>query len=455
VKLRPSHTAVAIGGFGTIVGSMPSMLTGALAVDLTAALSFSVAGLGTAVAIQNAFGAIASAPLGSLVDRLGATRSIRLAMLLTAFVAFGIATFTRSYVVLVILITVGGLSKRIMEPASNRLLVTSVGPRRLGLAFGIKQSAPPAAVMLAGLSVPLVAGVWGWRAAFYMSGALAVLLAVSVRRRPDTAANRAAASAEREASAASTSSDTAGGQEPGAEGGPLADAPGGAVEEIAGDISGDGTDDAQVTDDAKAHPQPHADAPASKNPAGRGALIALTIAFAFANGASVTVPVFYVSAAVAAGATQATAGTMLAAASIASILARLTLGVIADRLVDSHLMVCAGMLAAGGVGFGLLATGNEYLVVIGVLVALAGSWGFSGVFWFTLVRAHPDSAGTITGRIAPGALVANSFSPLLFGFVAERFSYSVGWSISGVFAMLAALGMVIGARMMAESVRSR
>ncbi|MEX2562966.1 MAG: MFS transporter [Nitriliruptoraceae bacterium] len=454
MKLRPSHTAIAIGGFGTIIGSMPSMLTGALAVDLTAALSFSVAGLGTAVAIQNAFGAIASVPLGSLVDRLGATRSIRLAMLLTAFVAFGIATFTRSYIVLVILITVGGLSKRIMEPASNRLLVTSVGPRRLGLAFGIKQSAPPAAVMLAGLSVPLVAGVWGWRAAFYMSGVMAVLLAAAVRRRPDTAANRAAASAEREASTSPTSSDNVGSGEP-VDGDLLADASGGGVDEVAGDATDEVSRDVAESEDVKESARPHADAATSKHPAGPGALIALTIAFAFANGASVTVPVFYVSAAVAAGATQATAGTMLAAASIASILARLTLGVIADRLVDSHLKVCAGMLAAGGIGFGLLATGNEYLVVIGVLVALAGSWGFSGVFWFTLVRAHPDSAGTITGRIAPGALVANSFSPLIFGFVVERFSYAVGWSISGVLAMCAALGMLVGSRMMAKSARSR
>lgn len=419
-----------VGGFGTIIGSMPSMLTGALAPELTVALGFSVAGLGTAVAIQNALGAVASAPLGSLVDRLGASRSIHLAMLLTAFVALGIAGFTRNFVVLVVLLTIGGLSKRIMEPASNRLLVTSVGPRRLGLAFGIKQSAPPAAVMLAGLSVPLVAAVWGWRSAFYASGVLAILLALAVRNRAD--ANSAPAAAETRPEASGTAPVT---------------------------IDRDNQADERKGDEQVADPGPQ---PSRAEPAevpsrrgGRGALFVLTLAFALANGSSVTVPVFYVSAAVAAGTTQSAAGTMLAAASIASIVARLTLGFIADRLVNSHLIVCAGMLAAGAVGFGLLATGNPTLGTIGVLVALAGSWGFSGVFWFTLVRAHPDAAGSITGKVAPGALVANSVSPLMFGFVAERLSYAVGWSISGFFALCAAACMALGARMLAASTAAR
>lgn len=416
MKLRPSHTAVMIGGFGTIIGSMPSMLTGALAPELTAALSFSVAGLGVAVAVQNAVGAVTSAPLGALVDRLGATRSIRLAMLLTAFVALGIATFARNFLVLAILLVLGGLSKRIMEPASNRLLVTTVGPRRLGLAFGIKQSAPPAAVMLAGLSVPLVAAVWGWRSAFFASAALALGLVAAVRPRPDAMTRAEPAPAEASTGGGATGAAHA------------ADAPGVATTDVS-----------------------DADKPADRGPRGRATLLVLTLAFAFANGASVTIPVFYVSAAVATGTPAGTAGTMLAAASIASIVARLTLGVITDRLVDSHLMVCAGMLAAGGVGFGMLATGNPMLGTVGVLVALAGSWGFSGVFWFTLVRAHPDAAGSITGKVAPGALVANSLTPLMFGFVAERLSYSIGWSIAGVLAVCAAICMALGSRMLAAT----
>lgn len=419
MRLRPSHTAVMIGGFGTIIGSMPSMLTGALAPELTAALSFSVAGLGGAVAVQNAIGAVTSAPLGALVDRLGATKSVRLAMALTAFVALGIATFTRHFIVLAILLIIGGLSKRIMEPASNRLLVTMVGPRRLGLAFGIKQAAPPAAVMLAGLSVPLVAAVWGWRSAFFASAVLALGLVAAVRPRPDANARAKTPSPPEPATRDTTPSNTA------------LQPPGSAV----------------TTGPIGAEPARQEGLNA------RSTLLVLTLAFAFANGASVTIPVFYVSAAVASGTPSGTAGAMLAAASIASIIARLTLGVITDRLVNSHLMVCAGMLAAGGVGFGLLASGHPLLGTIGVLVALAGSWGFSGVFWFTLVRAHPDAAGSITGKVAPGALVANSLTPLLFGFVAERLSYAIGWSISGVLAVCAAICMAVGSRMLSASQR--
>ena len=391
LKPRPSHAAIVIGGAATVLGSLPGMLTGALAPELSVALSFSVAGLGTAIAIQNSVGVLAAVPLGHVVDRLGATRSIRLAMLTIGLIALSIAFVARSYTMLVVLLALGSVAKRLIEPASNRLLINNVGLHRLGLAFGLKQSAPPAAVMLAGLSVPVVAAVWGWQAAFVITGLLALTLAGTAHRRPRPAprpTSRGSSSGPRSA--------------------------------------------------------PHATRPT------RQVLILLSVAFGFANGASVTVPVFYVSSAVAAGAAPGVAGAMLGTASATAIVVRLALGVITDRLVHGHLLVCAVMLATGAVGFGLLASGQATLVVIGVLLALGGAWGFSGMFWFTMVRANPTAPGEITGKIAPGALIANSVSPLIFGIVADRYSYGLGWAMAATMALLAAVGMYLGDRRMAR-----
>lgn len=395
LRPRPSLGAIVIGGGATVIGSLPSLLTGALAPQLAEALAFGVAGLGTAFAIQSGVGALASVPLGRVVDRLGAARSIRLAMLVTATIAFLIAVAARSFVVLVALLVVGALGKRLIEPASNRLLMDHVGPRRLGLAFGLKQSAPPAAVLLAGLSVPIVATAWGWRGAYAIAGVLAVAVAAGVWRRSS--------------------------QTPRAR-----------------------TELTSASDD-----QPRDAGPDHRT------LLILTIAFGLANGASVTVPVFYVSAAVFAGASPAAAGVMLAVASSVAIGMRLLLGVVADRLVDGHLRLCGAMLGGGALGFALLATGHPASVTVGVILALAGAWGFSGVFWFTMVRSNPSAAGAVTGKVAPGALIANSLSPLLFGLIAEEASFALGWGFAGFMAALAAAGMILGDRGMSRIPQAR
>jgi MFS family permease len=62
------------------------------------------------------------------------------------------------------------------------MLSNAVPARRLGAAFGIKQSAPPATTMMAGLSVPLLAVTLGWRAGYLTSAVLAAIVAVAARR---------------------------------------------------------------------------------------------------------------------------------------------------------------------------------------------------------------------------------------------------------------------------------
>jgi MFS family permease len=369
-----------LGGAVTVVCILPVFLTGAMAVQLTADLAFGTAALGVAVALFRAAGAVASPHLGRLVDVLGAIRSIRAAALLAATASLGIAATTHRWASLVPWLMLGGCAQALGQPAANRLLANIVHPGRLGTAFGIKQSAPPAASMLAGVSVPLIALTWGWRWAFALAGVLAIAVAVAVGPHPPRDAVRSRSAAQRSR-----------------------------LER-------------------------------------RGLVIALAVAFGLGTSTSSAVTTFYVDAAVRGGTDPRFAGTMLAVASVVAIAARVACGITCDRLRGGHLRLCAGLLALGSVGIGLLSLGAPNWMAAGSLIALAGTWGFNGVFWYALLRSFPRSPGRITGALAPGALLGSTAGPITFGVIAEQVSYAVAWGIMALVALVAAAAMVLGAR---------
>jgi len=153
-----------------------------MAVQITDELRFSVTGLGFAIATIHFFAAIASVPLGRLADRLGSTRSIRLAAGLAALAFMGIAATARSWTTLVVWLVIGTVGAKLGPPAANRLLIRKVPPERLGVAFGMKQSAGPVAGMIAGLSVPVIAVTVGWRWAHVLISLFGIALMLLARR---------------------------------------------------------------------------------------------------------------------------------------------------------------------------------------------------------------------------------------------------------------------------------
>lgn len=174
--------ATVLGGATTVVYMLPVFLVGALAIPITAELRFGEVGLGAAVGAYYAAMAPASVPLGRVVDRIGALRSMRLSVIASAVASLGIATLARSWWLLGAMLLVGGVAGALGQPASNRLLSRRVPADRLATAFGLKQSAPPFASLLAGLSVPAFATLLGWRGAFVAAGASALLLALAIGR---------------------------------------------------------------------------------------------------------------------------------------------------------------------------------------------------------------------------------------------------------------------------------
>jgi predicted MFS family arabinose efflux permease len=84
--------------------------------------------------------------------------------------------------VLLALLAVAGLANAVTQPAINLFMADQVPLARQGLAFGIKQAAIPAAVLVSGLTLPLLALPLGWRPTFAICAAGALAVAVVVRR---------------------------------------------------------------------------------------------------------------------------------------------------------------------------------------------------------------------------------------------------------------------------------
>lgn len=174
----------------------------------------------------------------------------------------------------------------------------------------------------------------------------------------------------------------------------------------------------------------------------RGTILILAISFGFGTAASTTIPTFYVDAAVRGGSSPQFAGSLLAVASIAAITTRVAAGALCDRMKAGHLRLCGALLIIGSVGFALMALETSMSMALGVIVALFGTWGFNGVFWYSMLRAYPEVPGRITGVVAPGALLGGVAGPIVVGVLADRASYPLGWMLACVAALLAASGMI-------------
>lgn len=392
---RAEIRSLAIGATATIVTPLPQFLTGAMAVQMTGDLRFGAGLLGAAIAINRAGQGISSLFLGRLADELGSTRALRLAMWISAVSSVGIATTARNFASLAAWLFVASLAHALSQPASNRLLSRRVRPGRLGTAFGLKQSATPASTMLAGFAVPVFAVGVGWRWSFVATAVMALALVVTLTRR---------------------------------------------MPALPGRPDGEGVLDAKEARAAKK--QERVRIPFSPF------LLLTSVAFGLVLAGNVVVPSFYVGSAVEAGTRVELAGLLLGVASVAAIVTRILSGLACDHLIRRPLLLVASLVAFGGVGILLLATGDPRLMGFGVLMAVVGTWGFNAVFWYAIVRAYPQAPGSITGLLSPGGQAGATLGVLSFGFLVERYGYATSWSLAAGASFLAAIAMVAASIML-------
>jgi MFS family permease len=181
--LRTVLTASAVATFAL----MPAFLVGSLSVALQSELSLSAATLGNTVSAFFVSATVAAVPVGRLVDRLGARRSVIGTALLSGAVLLGIPSLVQRPWHLAVFLLAGGVAHASAQPAANLALLHAVQPRRRGLAVGVKQSAAPLTTLLAGASVPVFGLTVGWRwafAAFGLAALVPVAIAPRVRHAP-------------------------------------------------------------------------------------------------------------------------------------------------------------------------------------------------------------------------------------------------------------------------------
>lgn len=157
---------------------LPLFLVSAQILQLQKDIGFGVGQLGLATAAYFGAAALAANPAGRLVAKVGPGRSLRTGGMLTlaACVIAGTATV---WWVLPIATAVGGLANGLIQVASNLAIFDGVAIHRQGLGFGAKQASVPMASVLAGISLPVIGLVFGWRWVFALAGLIALTLAIS------------------------------------------------------------------------------------------------------------------------------------------------------------------------------------------------------------------------------------------------------------------------------------
>jgi len=175
--VRPAALAIAAGA-ATV---LPGFLVGALALQIRADLDVSVAAVAAGVTVFFAAGAVGAGPGGRLAERAGALRAIRGCLVATAACLLA-AALADSLALLLVPLAVAGVANAVTQPAINLFMADEVPLDRQGLAFGIKQSAIPAAVLVSGLALPLLALPFGWRPTFALCALGALAVAGVVRR---------------------------------------------------------------------------------------------------------------------------------------------------------------------------------------------------------------------------------------------------------------------------------
>lgn len=191
------RTAVAAGGLATL-GTLPIFLLSAQAVLIRGDLMIDDTRLGVAAGAFFGTAALVSLTCGGLVDRVSSRTSTLIAAVISAVGTLGIALGARSFVSLLALLVIAGAGNAALQMTANVTLARTVPSGRQGMAYGIKQSAVPLAVMVGGLAVPSVGVLVGWRWTFALTGGACLLVAALGRRQGPVRVGRAPLSGVRD-----------------------------------------------------------------------------------------------------------------------------------------------------------------------------------------------------------------------------------------------------------------
>ena len=349
------------------VSVLPSFLVGALALQIRGDLGVSAEAVAAGVTVFFLAGALGAGWGGRLADHIGALRAMRRCVAITA-AALGAAALAPSLWVLFALLAVAGAANAVTQPAINLYVAEQIPVDRQGLGFGIKQSGIPAAILVSGLALPLLALPLGWRATLAICALAPLAVAVALPRGETAHVSRRTA---------------------------------------------------------------------SRRPS--RALLLTALGAALATAGPSALGAYLVASSVEVGIGEGTAGLLAALASGLSLAARVTLGARADRRRDYGLAAVVVLLAAGSIGFALMASSTVALFVVGALIAFTLGWGWPGLFNMAVVDSNRATPASATGVSQTGIYVGAAAGPAAFGALAAGAGYGTAWLAVALTTLLAAV----------------
>ena len=380
----------------TLASVMPVFLVGGLAVQISRDMTLTPTTLGLAVAVYFGVTALASMPVGALVERFGAKVTAQAGILLAADAMLAVAISARTLAALLVMLAIGAAANALGQLASNSTLSYYVPKHRHGLVFGAKQAAIPLATLLAGSSVPVVALTVGWRWAFVL-GALLALVAIPLVP-PDPPPRQAA---ERRREPAGTG---------------LALLGTGAAFAAAAATSIGAFLVASVV--ARGY---------SETRAG----LLLTLAGAACVASRLSVGALADSWSVSWAGSAPTEGP----------------GAWGKRWPRRHLTAVGAMLATGAAGTLLLSLDSPVATLFGVAFGYGVGWGFPGLLTYAVVRLRPTAPAAATSVTQTGVYAGNSLGPLCFGLMATHRGFDAAWTAAAGAMAVAACLVLVGARL--------
>jgi predicted MFS family arabinose efflux permease len=369
----------------TAIYSMPAFLLAGASVQVRQDIGLPDAALGAGVAAYFATSAIATLIAARMMSVGLANSGVVIASAGTTIALVGMAA-APTWPVLLPCLCLAGVCNGTGQLSANQLISGHDRSAGGGLAFGLKQSGVPLAVLVSGVLVPSIAVTLSWRAVFVL-GALCAAATCTVIWRAQP------------------------------EGGP------------------------------KLHPEggPKLSRSGSRSHVGIGrGLILLAIGGGLGAAAADALSAFFVRSAVASGLAPSIGGLLFAAGGAFGVLARLSVGFAADHGLRRPLLLVAAMLGCGCVGFVLLALGSVLAAAVAVPLCFGLGWGWPGLLYFGAASRQWATAAATTAVVQAGTFVGAVVGPLLFGVITGVASYRVAWLVTALSAALAGVAVARG-----------
>lgn len=144
------------------VGTIPVFALAALGPQIVVEFGLTRTQFGALTAVTFLIAAGLSPFIGGAADRYHPKHTYSILFLISVLTLAG-TSFSTTYPVLVAFVAITGISEALTNPLSNRLIALHIPPKRHGLVTGIKQSGVHMGAVFAGVSLPLLSTVIGWR----------------------------------------------------------------------------------------------------------------------------------------------------------------------------------------------------------------------------------------------------------------------------------------------------